>query len=712
MADETGMRRPADPPGAGGQGNSTAETEYGNGARPDMPAQLGRYRIKRRLGGGGMGAVYLVENTELEREEALKVPHFDSGGDSSVRERFLREARAAARLHHPNLCPVYHADVIDGIYFLTMCYLEGKLLSAYTGRPHAPHEALKVVIKLAQVLDYAHGKGVIHRDLKPSNIMLCPGTGPTVMDFGLAKQIQQPDQKLTQTGATLGTPAYMPPEQVKGELNSIGPASDVYSLGVILFELLTGQLPFRGSTAAEVMGKILFAEAPLPSQLLSGLSPALDAVCGKAMAKVPEDRYPSMKDFAAVLQDVMKTLAAKGLAGTEGPVKAEKKGDDIFDLPTTAPEPPPIPKPLSRTIPDPPPATGPKRRQPQRKKRVGDPPPLAASRRGGSLVVWLCVTLLLAGAAVICAFLLRGEREKAKDVPLAGGRGNEDNGSNALGASFTNTTGMKLVRIPPGKFKMGSPNDEVGRDDNDEEQHDVEITYEFWLGIHEVTQKEFRKVMGYNPSYFSTNAKGRDDVNYDSTTPGGGSGSIPAGDDTEDYPVENVSWDEAKEFCEKLTANEKNKLGGRKYRLPTEAEWEYSCRGRAPFSYEVFDFGSSLSGKQANFDGNNPYGGADQVDPLNRTRKVGSYPANRFGLHDMHGNVWEWCLDRYDKDYYAKSPPQDPPGPLEEGSERLFRGGSWNDGGQFCRSAFRHQSTPAFRSNALGFRVALVPSAK
>ncbi len=343
MADGTGTRRTDDHP-ADRQSQPTPETVPGHVAPLDLPAQLGPYRIQKKLGGGGMGAVYLVENTELQRDEALKVPHFASGADASVRERFLREARAAAKLDHPNLCPIFAVGVIDGIYFLTMRLLPGKPLSAYTGRPHPPREAVKIVAKLAQALEHAHSKGVIHRDLKPGNIMVCPGTGPTILDFGLAKQIAQPDQKLTQTGDVFGTPGYMPPEQVKGDLNAIGPLSDVYSLGVILFELLTGRLPFGGSVA-EVMGQILFTEAPLPSQLRPGLDPALDAVCARAMAKAPEDRYPSMREFTAALAELLRTLSAKEIAGVEDvPNKNGKGAGDIFDLPTTAPEPLAIPR--------------------------------------------------------------------------------------------------------------------------------------------------------------------------------------------------------------------------------------------------------------------------------------------------------------------------------------------------------------------------------
>ncbi len=222
----------------------------------------------------------------------------------SLRERFLREAKSAAKLDHANLCPVYDAGVQDGIYYLTMRFLKGKLLTDYTGKAQPARKAVEIVTKLAQALEAAHAKGVIHRDLKPSNIMMVGGVGPVVMDFGLAKQVRQADQKLTQAGSTLGTPAYMPPEQVNGDLERMGPASDVYSLGVILYELLTGRLPFEGTTAV-IFGQILYTEPPLPSALVPGLNPALDGICRKAMAKVPAERYPSMKAFAAALMDLL-----------------------------------------------------------------------------------------------------------------------------------------------------------------------------------------------------------------------------------------------------------------------------------------------------------------------------------------------------------------------------------------------------------------------
>ncbi len=262
---------------------------------------------------------------------------------------------------------------------------------------------------------------------------------------------------------------------------------------------------------------------------------------------------------------------------------------------------------------------------------------------------------------------------------------------------LTNSLGMKLVLIPKGKFTMGFPKNEADREPfnkGDEEEHEVEITQPFYMGVYEVTQRQYRQLMreaiDKNPPWFSAAGGGKDKV---------------AGMNTDDFPVENVRWHEAVAFCKRLLALPKEQEAGRTYHLPTEAEWEYACRGGAPFS-TPFHYGKSLSSIQANFNGEYPYGGAARGRYLERTAKAGSYQANDFGLYDMHGNVWEWCADRYDKDHYRNSPKQDPKGPdSSENDRRVLRGGSWLNFGRGCRSSLRHRDEPGYRDSNIGFRV-------
>ena len=272
----------------------------------EFPAPFGRYRILKLLGRGGMGAVYLAQDTQLDRPVALKAPHFDAGDGPQVRERFFREARAAATLRHPNICPLHDVGEIDGTPYLTMAYIEGKPLAEIAAaRPFTSRQSALLVRKLALALQEAHRRGVIHRDLKPENIMIDRRGEPIIMDFGLARRTRGQDPRLTQRGAVLGTPAYMPPEQVSGDVDATGPASDVYSVGVIFFQLLTGRLPFHGDAMA-MLSQVLMDEPPAPSTLRPELEPELEAICLKAMAKKIDDRYASMAELATALTDALR----------------------------------------------------------------------------------------------------------------------------------------------------------------------------------------------------------------------------------------------------------------------------------------------------------------------------------------------------------------------------------------------------------------------
>ncbi len=243
-----------------------------------------------------------------------------------------------------------------------------------------------------------------------------------------------------------------------------------------------------------------------------------------------------------------------------------------------------------------------------------------------------------------------------------------------------NSVGMSLTLIPPGDFQMGSPGKELERQAS-ELQHPVTIAQPFFLGTYEVTQEEYTQVMESNPSVFSQAGVGRTHV---------------AGMDTSRFPAENLSWDDAVAFCQKLS-----QLEGKAYRLPTEAEWEYACRAgtSSPFS-----FGENLNGSQANCNGQSPYGTTAAGANLKRPARVGSYAPNAFGLHDMHGNAWEWCADWFDKDYYVALPAKDPLGPVA-GATRVTRGGAWDYVARGCRSAHRHHNPPSFRNGTSGFRV-------
>ena len=232
------------------------------------------------------------------------------------------------------------------------------------------------------------------------------------------------------------------------------------------------------------------------------------------------------------------------------------------------------------------------------------------------------------------------------------------------GHVITNSIGMKLVWIPAGEFVMGTPSSEKGHHVHEGPQHRVQISKPFYLGVTEVTQEEYERVMGENPSQFRE----------------------VLGKNTSRFPVDSVTWDEAVEFCGKLSAMPTENKAGRAYRLSTEAEWEYACRAgtNTPFS-----FGFTLSSAQANFNGFHPYGRAPEGNFLQRPTVVGSYRPNAFGLYDMHGNVYEWCSDRYAKDYYKQSKVADPGGPAE-GPYRVVRGGGWQAIAAVCRSGERY----------------------
>src|SRR5688500_3840438 len=260
----------------------------------------GRHRVLDRLGSGGMADVYCAEDTQLGRNVAVKLLYRRFAEDSEFVERFRREASAAAGLQHPNIVGVFDRGEWDGTYYIAMEFLEGHTLKQLVREhgPMPPDLAIDIVTQILRAARFAHKRGVVHRDIKPHNVILDSEGRAKVTDFGIARAGAS---DMTETGSIMGTAQYLSPEQAQGD--PVSPRSDLYSIGVLLYELLTGRVPFDAESPVTIALKQV-TEAPVPpSELEPGISPALESVVLRAMEKDPANRFADAGDFIAALED-------------------------------------------------------------------------------------------------------------------------------------------------------------------------------------------------------------------------------------------------------------------------------------------------------------------------------------------------------------------------------------------------------------------------
>lgn len=361
---------------------------------------VGAYRIVEKLGQGGMATVYKAYHPALDRYVAIKVMHPAFMEDPNFLARFQREARIVARLDHPHIIPIYDFAEHQGNPYLVMRFVEGETLKAHIQHgPLEPHEVLRIAQAVGAALAYAHGQGVLHRDIKPSNILLTPEGGVYLTDFGLARMAEAGESTLSRD-MMVGTPQYISPEQAKGVIN-LDARTDIYSLGVVLYELLAGQAPFTADTPYAIIHDHIFTPLPMPRQINPRLSGALERVLLKALAKEPADRFQAVTDLVRALEEALAPVQEPAPAEAVESAPRPPAEPPVPEMPT-APPPPAAAAEQAETAPPPeaepppsetstPPALPTKARAEKRRKRRWPWAVAAAAMIGVCLMTFTCL---------------------------------------------------------------------------------------------------------------------------------------------------------------------------------------------------------------------------------------------------------------------------------------------------------------------------------
>ncbi|WP_377473908.1 MAG: bifunctional serine/threonine-protein kinase/formylglycine-generating enzyme family protein [Microcoleus anatoxicus] len=645
-----------------------------------------RYQIIKFLAGGGFGDTYLAKDLDLPGKPHCVVKHLKPKDNRPVvlqlaRKLFDIEAQVLYNLGKqcPQIPTLFAHIEENGEFYLVQEFIDGHDLNTeiVPGKKLSESTVITLLKNILEVLTVPHEhqpNAVIHRDIKPANLMRRQDGKIVLIDFGAVRQINQLIVNVNgdvTTTIAIGTPGYMPSEQAKGKPKL---CSDVYAVGMIGIQALTGippQLlqedPMTGeviwrqlvprvdSRFADVLDKMVrdhfsqrYQNAGEALQALLSLSTNPSGSKVKTIPVIPQHTWPLPTNTTrrGLLQ-----LAGFAGGGFALAVLSQSLLNNKSSSSSPSPSPPsdnepPSPESSAQKSSPEPIAESPAPK-PSPKPSPETPAPKASSN---SLKTFDFETVTVNSTGQIT------NRSQGQVQVFT------DN----LGDGIT----IDMIAIPGGSFVMGSPSTEAERTDSEGPQRTVTVA-PFFMGKYEVTQAQYQAVMGNNPSNFKGAKR----------------------------PVESVNWDEAVEFCRKLTQKT-----GKSYRLPSEAEWEYACRAGTT---TPFYFGDTITPDLVNYDGNYPYGAAPKGLDRQQTTDVGSFPPNSFGLYDMHGNVWEWCSDKYHDNYSGA--PNDGSSWETGGSEyRVQRGGSWNDDAVNCHGALRGRNSAGNRSSLFGFRVALV----
>lgn len=835
LPDRTEDFQPAPTPTGHNSNTGVALNQADNGKAPrpvdrsvpaqgteDLPFQkLGHFEIQARIGHGGMGDVYRAYERPLDRTVAIKVLPAEFARQTDFVRRFQAEASAVAKLVHPNVIQIYFIGIDSGHHFFAMQYVDGFSLAAMLNEKKklSVNTAVSLVEQVLLGLQEAHSLGFVHRDIKPGNILIDRVRQRALLaDFGLVKMVEGSETGMTATGVILGTVDYLSPEQALGK--DVDGRSDLYSIGVLLYHILSGRLPFSADTPTALIFQHVY-EQPRPlTEVAPHVAEQLATVVNKLMQKNPADRYQSARDVLtdlAAFRNGQPLVIASG-SGSDGnddvvrspPISAspieeltlaeeaesvaeisgwerwltrwrakfqqhapqrllelqntqqqlqgglavyETRRENLENLVKEAQD---VRDELARAA-----------AQSQGKsdavslaqqlaaqdEQLGDLKLKLAKvsstlqrllsqrdllnarlKAAGAqlksdgqitlrrfprrkLALAAATVTLLVFAIVITALAFRsGTSLAVAPFDATQAKAYQEAWANYLGVpvEYTNSIGMKFRLIPPGEFSMGSSAEFVARTEgglasfgvdtphfhsllrSEQPQHQIVLTQPIYLGVYEVTQQEYAKVMGVNPSHMASTGAGREAV---------------ASLDTSNHPAENMNWKDAAEFTVRLSQQENlspsyirsegevTLVEGTGYRLPTEAEWEFASGAGTTSLYW------NGNTDEAAYAAGWLYGNSS-----GHSHPVGQLKPNPFGIFDVVGNVFEFVQDGWDQETYqqmAVALTPDPRGPSPFGPNRVFRGGNWRDVPYFARTAARLSIAPDEQSTNVGFRVAL-----